>query len=234
MQLNNKIAIVTGASAGLGAEFSKSLIEKGATVYGLARRKVRLVNMQQSLGERFVGVEMDVTREDRVRKWVSDTFSGMPPDILINNAGVGYFADIDKLTSTQWHSMIDVNLNAVFYMTSAVVPLMKQNFEVCHIINIASIAGKLGNPRLSGYNATKFALRGFSDALMKELRDFGIKVSCLFPGSVATEFSSVHGGSNHPNMMLPEDIASTVIHILELPDSMLIDEIVMRPTFPKK
>src|SRR5690606_18262688 len=98
------------------------------------------------------------------------------PDILINNAGIGLFANIDELTSDQWHTMVNLNLNAVYYLTSAVVPLLKQNERVCHIINIASIAGRMGNPKLSGYNATKYALGGFSDALMKELRNDGIKV----------------------------------------------------------
>lgn len=234
MELKDKIAIVTGASSGLGADFSRRLIQKGAVVYGIARRGDRLSRLSQELGERFTGVTMDITDESAVRSWVKETFTSNQPDILVNNAGIGQFADIDKLTSDQWHKMVNLNINAVYYMTSAVVPLMKSNENVCHIVNIASIAGKLGNPKLSGYNATKFALSGFSDALMKELREFGIKVTCMYPGSIATEFFMNSGGSIHPNMMGSNDVATVLINVLEMPDSFLIDEIVMRPMLAKK
>lgn len=234
MDLRNKTAIVTGASSGLGADFSRRLVQKGAKVYGLARRKSKLDELEKELGESFIGVEMDVTNENGVKSWVTDTFSTTSPDILINNAGIGKFGDIDALTSEDWHTMINLNLNAVFYLTSVVVPLMKQNDNVCHIVNIGSIAGRMGNPKLSGYNATKFALGGFSDALMKELRDFGIKVTCMYPGSIATEFFKHSGGSLSPNMMQSEDVATVLINLLEMPDNFLIDEIVMRPLNPKK
>lgn len=234
MDLRNKTAIVTGASSGLGADFSRRLVNKGAKVYGLARRKNKLDELQNELGESFIGVEMDVTDENGVKSWVLDTFSTTSPDILVNNAGIGKFGDIDALTSEDWHTMINLNLNAVFYITSVVVPLMKQNDTVCHIVNIGSIAGRMGNPKLSGYNATKYALGGFSDALMKELRDFGIKVTCMYPGSIATEFFMHSGGSLSPNMMQSDDVATVLINLLEMPDNFLIDEIVMRPLNPKK
>lgn len=234
MDLRNKTAIITGASSGLGADFSRRMVQKGAKVYGLARRKSKLDKLQKELGESFIGVEMDITDENRVKSWVLETFSNSQPDILINNAGIGKFGDIDALTSEDWHTMINLNLNAVFYLTSVVVPLMKQNENVCHIVNIGSIAGRMGNPKLSGYNATKYALGGFSDALMKELRDFGIKVTCMYPGSIATEFFMHSGGSLSPNMMQSNDVASVLINLLEMPDNFLIDEIVMRPLNPKK
>jgi NADP-dependent 3-hydroxy acid dehydrogenase YdfG len=234
MDLRNKTAIVTGASSGLGADFSRRLVQKGTTVYGLARRKDRLDELKHELGPQFIGVEMDVTDEKRVKSWVLDTFSENSPDILVNNAGVGKFGDIDQLTSVDWHKMMNLNLNAVFYLTSAVVPLMKEHESVCHIVNIGSIAGRMGNPKLSGYNATKYALGGFSDALMKELREFGIKVTCMYPGSIATEFFMHSGGSLSPNMMQSNDIATVLINLLEMPDNFLIDEIVMRPLNPKK
>jgi short-subunit dehydrogenase len=210
------------------------LVEKGATVYGLARRKHKLEELENKLGSAFIGVEMDITDENRVKSWVKETFSDKVPDILINNAGIGKFGDIDSLSSDDWHKMINLNLNAVFYLTSVVVPLMKENDNICHIVNIGSIAGRLGNPKLSGYNATKFALSGFSDALMKELRDFGIKVTCMYPGSIATEFFMHSGGSLSPNMMQSDDVATVLINLLEMPDNFLIDEIVMRPLNPKK
>jgi len=234
MILDQKIAIITGASSGLGADFSRRLVAKGAVVYGIARRQDRLNALAGELGSAFHPVVMDITAEADVREWVDATFATIQPDILVNNAGIGLFNDIDKLSSQDWHTMVNLNLNAVYYLTSAMVPKLKQNEAVTHIINVASIAGKMGNPRLTGYNATKFALGGFSDALMKELREFGIKVTCLYPGSIATEFFMHSGNSLHDNMMQSNDVATVLINVLEMPDNFLIDEVVMRPLVGKK
>lgn len=234
MNLSNKIAIITGASSGLGADFSRRLVDKGAIVYGIARRADRLQALQEELGASFRPVVMDITLEADVRRWVDETFAGVTPDILVNNAGIGLFGEIDQLASDDWHTMINLNLNAVYYLTSAVVPKLKANEAVTHIINVASIAGKMGNPRLSGYNATKFALGGFSDALMKELREFGIKVTCLYPGSIATEFFMHSGNTLHDQMMQSNDVATVLVNVLEMPDNFLIDEVVMRPLVGKR
>ncbi len=111
---------------------------------------------------------------------------------------------------------------------------MKENENICHIVNISSIAGLMGNPQLSAYNATKYGLRGFSDALYKELRYDGIKVSCFFPGSIATNFfDEIDAVDQHPNMMNAADVSNTLIHVLETPDNFLINELIMRPLNPK-
>lgn len=235
MDIKGKIAIVTGASSGIGAEFCRSLIIHGATVYGLARRKDRLKELQKELGDRFIPVKMDVTEYGSIENWVNKMFSDEhSPDILINNAGLGLFGPVDELPMKDWQTMIDVNLNGVFYLTRTIVPLMKASGTHSHIINIASIAGLLGNPNLSGYNATKFAVRGFSESLFKELRYDKIKVSCMFPGSIATSFfDNADGMDTHPNMMQPIDVADTLMHLLKTPDNMLINEITMRPLNPK-
>jgi NADP-dependent 3-hydroxy acid dehydrogenase YdfG len=235
MNLQSKNAIVTGASSGIGAEFSKMLVEAGATVYGLARSTDKLKSIQKKLGDSFVPVEMDVTKYEDIENWVSDTFDkDHLPDILVNNAGLGYFANVDDLSLEQWHSMIDVNLSGIFYLTRLIVPLMKKNKSVCHIANISSIAGLMGNPQISAYNATKYGLRGFSEALFKELRYDGIKVTCFFPGSIATNFfDSIESVETHSHMMQPVDIAKTLKYVLETPDNFLINEITMRPLNPK-
>lgn len=235
MQLENKTAIVTGASGGIGKAFSHALIRKGSSVYGLARRKEKLDNLRQELGDHFIPVKMDVSEPAALETWVDKTFGNNHlPDILINNAGLAVFNEIDQLTLDDWHTMINTNVSGIFYLTRLVVPYLKKNSSTCHIINISSIAGLLGNPRLSGYNASKFAVRGFSEALFKELRYDGIKVSCMFPGSIATDFfENAKAGDKHPNMMMPQDIASTLIHLLETPDNFLINEITMRPLNPK-
>ncbi len=235
MDLTGKIAIVTGASSGIGAEFSKILVENGSIVYGLARSEDKLHSIKNHLGDNFIPVTLDVTKYDDMESWVASTFGDEHlPDILVNNAGLGYFANVDELSLKEWHTMLDVNLSGVFYLTRLITPLMKKNPDVCHIANIASIAGLLGNPKLSAYNATKFGLRGFSDALFKELRYDGIKVTCFFPGTIATNFfDSIDGMEMHPNMMQPIDMAKTLKYVLETPDNFLISEIVMRPLNPK-
>ncbi len=234
MNIDSKVAIVTGASSGIGTAFSHSLIQKGATVYGLARSTDKLENIRQKLGERFIPVTMDITDHDSIEQWIEDTFSEEnQPDILINNAGLGRFGNVDELSLDDWEAMIQTNLSGIFYMTRQLVPLMKQNNSVCHIVNIASIAGKIGNPQLTGYNASKFGVRGFSEALFKEVRYDGIKVTCFYPGSIATNFFRSVDMENHPNMMQPGDVAQVLINILETPDNFLINDITMRPLNPK-
>jgi len=234
MNLHNKIAIVTGASSGLGTEFARKLLNHGTKVYGLARRIGRMKSLQSEIGPEFIPFECDVTEEESVK----DAFSGIDHvDILINNAGLGRFAMVDSQTKQDWDAQIDTNLTGVYLCTRYAVPLMKQQNQQIgfggHIVNIASVAGLVGNANLSAYNATKFGLRGFSEATMKELRDHGIKVSCICPGSVATEFADVAGSKGAPNPMQAQDIAETVIHVLQTPDNYLISEVVMRPLRPR-
>ncbi len=234
MELKNKVAIVTGASSGIGTAFAHKLIEKGATVYGLARRLNKLKEIQTKLGEKFIPVQMDVTKHQNLEQWVTNQFSDSHlPDILINNAGLAKFGNVDELSVEDWDTMVNTNLNGIFYLTRLVVPLMKENKSHCHIINIASVAGLLGNPQISGYNATKFGVRGFSEALFKELRYDKIKVSAMFPGSIATDFFEKVGSETHSNMMQPGDVADTLVHLLETPDNLLINEVTMRPLNPK-
>lgn len=234
MNIDSKIAIITGASSGIGAEFSRSLINKGATVYGLARSTDKLQKIQDELGDRFIPVTMDITDHDAIESWIDDTFSeSNQPDILINNAGMARFANVDELSLEDWDTMIQTNLSGIFYMTRQLVPLMKQNESTCHIINIASIAGKIGNPQLTGYNASKFGVRGFSEALFKEVRYDGIKVTCFYPGSIATNFFGNVDMETHSNMMQPDEVADVLINVLETPDNFLINDITMRPLNPK-
>lgn len=234
MEIGSKTAIVTGASSGIGAEFSHALIDKEATVYGLARSTDKLQNIHDELGEGFKPVTMDITDHDAINEWVQATFSDQnEPDILINNAGMARFKDVDELELEEWESMIQTNLSGTFYMTRQIVPLMKQNKSTCHIINIASIAGKIGNPQLTGYNASKFGVRGFSEALFKEVRYDGIKVTCFYPGSIATSFFGQNDMETHSNMMQPDEVADVLINVLETTDNFLINDITMRPLNPK-
>jgi NADP-dependent 3-hydroxy acid dehydrogenase YdfG len=233
MNVKGKIAVVTGASSGLGAAIAKVLVIKGARVYGLSRNAKRLNKIETELGKNFIPVEMNIADRQKIEQWIKKTFSESHlPDILINNAGAGYFAQIDALPMEQWREMIDTNLNGTFYITSQLVPLMKANPGTCHIINIGSILGKTTRAESAAYSATKFAMQGFSEALFKELRSDKIKVTCVNPGSIDTHFFEESGIIPHANMMQPKDIADLVLHLLETPDNLLVDEITLRPLIP--
>lgn len=237
MDLQGKIAIVTGATSGLGLCFSRALVAKGVLVYGLARRTDKLREISDGLGPAFRGIECDVSDENNV----SSAFSKIKEesvqiDILVNNAGLGRFGKLEDMSVEDWDVQMRTNLRGVFLCTRAVLETMKMQNQRDHfgghIINIASVAGLVGNPSVSVYNATKFGLRGFSEALMKELRGDGIRVTCLYPGSIETEFFDTAGVDISANPMTAEDITSTLMHVLEAPDNYLISEVVMRPLRP--
>ncbi len=234
MKIQNKIAIVTGASSGLGAAISKALVEAGATVFGLARNMNALQEVKKNIGSKFISVSLDITDEKAVKKWFAETFSEeKSPDILVNNAGTGSFGKIDDMPSEEWHKMVNTNLNGMYYITSETVRLMKPKKEGTHIINIGSILGVTTRAEGAAYSATKYAISGFSESLFKELREYNIKVTCLNPGSIDTNFFKTSGINSHENMLRPEDIASTLLHILQTPDNMLISEMTVRPLNPK-
>jgi len=233
MDANGKIAVITGASSGLGAALADALVANGAIVYGLARNAEKLNAIAIRLGKKFIPVSMDITDQKAIVSWVENTFSNSHvPDILINNAGAGYFSKIDELSLERWHETINTNLNGAFYITASIVPLMKANQNTCHIINIGSILGKTTQAEGAAYSATKYGMQGFSEALFKELRSYKIKVTCVNPGSIDTHFFEGSGISSHKNMLQPKDIAAFIIHIIETPDNFLVDEITMRPLIP--
>lgn len=234
MKLTNKTAIVTGASSGLGAAISEKLTENGAKVYGLARNTKSLDALKKNLGESFVSVPLDISDNQAVKNWTGETFSEKnTPDILINNAGVGSFGKIDEISSEEWLTMVNTNLNGMYYITSQVAKLMKQKDEGSHIVNIGSILGSMGRAESAAYCTTKFGVQGFSEALFKELRFFNIKVTCFNPGSIDTRFFESSGVTSHTNMLQPKDLADTLVHILQTPDNMLINDITIRPLNPK-
>ena len=233
MDLHDAVAVVTGASRGIGLALSRRLVDSGARVAGLARSRGDLDRLAETLGDRFTPVVCDVTDAEATQNAIDGVAEDLGRlDILVNNAGLGRFAEVDALALDDWDIQVDTNLSGVFHCTRAAVPHMKRQGEARGpgatagaVVNVASIAGLVGNPSLSAYNATKFGLRGFSDAVMKELRPFGIKVSCVYPGSVATGFSD----RENPNAMSPESIAETIAHVIEAPYGTLISEVVLRP-----
>lgn len=230
MKLSSKTAIVTGASRGTGRAIALALLEKGALVYGIARDAPAMQDLKSRWKSTFFDIQLDITDEKAVVDWVSKIFSeDNLPDILINNAGSGFFAKIDALPSEKWHQMINTNLNAVMYLTSALVPWMKIKEDHSHIINIGSILGKVTGAEKSAYSATKYAIQGFSESLFKELRRDKIKVSCVNPGSIETSFFKESGIEATDKMLKPTEVADIIIFLLETPDNVLIDELTLRP-----
>ena len=238
MDLTDSVALVTGASSGLGRHISGALVERGATVYGLARSTDTLNAIRDDLGDAFHPVSCDVRDENAVDAAFAslrDTHGRL--DVLINNAGLGQFGPVDDLPLADWDVQMETNLRGVFLCTRRAVPMMRAQNDATgfggHIVNVASIAGLIGNPNISAYNTTKFGLRGFSASLMKEVRDDGIRVTCLYPGSIDTNFFDVAGVDMTDNPLAPEDVTATVMHVLESPANHLISEIVMRPLRPR-
>ena len=148
----------------------------------------------------------------------------------MNNAGLGWFGPVDELPVEKFDEMVAVNLRGPYLFTREVVPAMKRQGKGT-IVNVASVAGLVGNPNLSGYNATKFGLMGFSESTMLELRQAGIKVSVICPGSTATDFGS---GNDAPGMLSADDVASAVMAILTAAPNALLSQIHLRPLRPPR
>jgi NADP-dependent 3-hydroxy acid dehydrogenase YdfG len=228
MSLKGKIVIITGNSRGIGLATSMALLKKGATVAGWSRSSANIKDNNYS------NFKTDVSDIDSVRKSYHMTVDNFGlPDILINNAGIGYVSSFEELDMDKWHKMFDVNVHGMYYCSKMVVPDMKKK-GTGHIINIGSIAGTTAVKYMVGYAATKHAVTGLSHSLFMELRTYGIKVSCIYPGSVKTGFfDGIDGLEAHDNMMSPSDIANTIIHVLESPPNYHFVDIEVRPLKPK-
>ncbi len=223
MNLENQIAIVTGASRGIGFEISKALLSEGVYVAGWSRNPPDNFRHEQ-----FYHIPTDLTIEDSVNnayRKTTDTL-GKEISILINNAGVGYRGPTDTMETEKWRYLFDLNVHGLFYTSKLVIPNMKK-MESGHIINISSGAGTNGIAEMACYCGTKHAVAGISESLHLELRNFGIKVSCLSPGSVDTGFST-----SNKNKLLPEDLADSVIHMLKCPKNFHYTDVQVRPLQP--
>jgi NADP-dependent 3-hydroxy acid dehydrogenase YdfG len=229
MDIKNKVAVVTGVSKGIGLEVVKILLEKGSIVAGWGRNEPDLDH------ENFHFFKCDVAQESSVDTAFRNTTEKLGKDIriLINNAGFGIAGPTETFSSEDWKAMFDTNVHGIFYTTKRLIPAMKQADEG-HIINVASIAGLNGVNQFAGYVGTKHAVRGISHSLYMELRDFGIKVSTIYPGSVQTHFfDEIPGMNAHENMMRPVDVATTIVQTLETHPNYFVADVECRPLRPK-
>ncbi|MBO6517314.1 MAG: SDR family oxidoreductase [Bacteroidia bacterium] len=228
MNLNGKICVVTGVSRGIGRALVEQLLEEGATVVGLGRTRPSIDSPN------FVFIETNVRLFPSVKSAFEelDAKFGGQVDVLINNAGLGYFGYLEDHTLDQWHEMFETNVNGIFYTCKLTVPGMKRR-QSGHIVNIASTAAIEGYPQVSGYCGTKFAVKGMSQSMYKEMRDFGIKVTCVYPGSVKTDFFRNTSIEPHDYMLMPQDVAKMIVQALQTPDNFHQVNLEVRPLMPR-
>lgn len=229
MNLNNQIAVVTGVSKGIGLELVKLLVEKGTTVAGWGRTAPEFSHAN------FHFFTCDVSKEESVESAFQATTEKLGTDIriLVNNAGFGVAGPTEMFSSTDWKAMFDTNVHGIFYTSKRLIAGMKAADEG-HILNVASIAGLNGVNQFAGYVGTKHAVRGISHSMYMELRDFGIKVSTIYPGSIQTNFfDDIPAVQANENMMRPEDVALTMVQTLETHPNYFVADVECRPLRPK-
>jgi 3-oxoacyl-[acyl-carrier protein] reductase len=234
INLSNKTAIVTGGTKGIGRAIAEALITAGASVNITARNQDEIdqaVSQLNTIGPgTATGHLCDVRNYDQVKS----LFANLDRlDILINNAGIGIFSTVESMSVDDFRAVLETNVFGVFYCCHEAIPLMKQRGGG-YIINISSLAGANPHAEMAAYNASKFGLNGFSEALMQEVRQDGIKVSYIMPGSVNTEFGGDEPSDEKSWQLQPADIAQVVIDLLEYPGRALPSRIEIRPSRPPK
>jgi 3-oxoacyl-[acyl-carrier protein] reductase len=235
--MKDKIAVVTGGTKGIGYAIAEKLLESGARVFICARNKPELKHALERLAAsgRVEGEICDVRSEEQVRMMLEEAvrvFGGI--DILVNNAGIGIIGKtVEELTGDEFRQTLETNLFGVFYASHYAVPLLRERGGG-YIINISSLAGQNAHPRMAAYNASKFGLNGFSEALMQEVREDNIKVSYICPGSVNTYFGGDTPSKDNAWQLQPEDIARIVCDLLRMPERALPSKVEVRPSKPPK
>ena len=234
MDLKEKVAIVTGGTKGIGRAIAKALVDAGASVAITARNQDEITKAVSQINRRSRGMAKGYVCDVRDYNQVKSLFAEVGVvDILINNAGVGIFASVESMSVEDFRTVLETNVFGVFYCCHEAIPLMKQRGGG-YIINISSLAGANPHAEMAAYNASKFGLNGFSEALMQEVRQDGIKVTYIMPGSVNTQFGGDEPSDQKSWQLQPPDIAQVVIDLLEFPDRALPSRIEIRPSRPPK
>lgn len=234
IDLTGHVGIVTGGTRGIGYAIARALLAEGAKVAVCGRDDAVLKAALRSLANdgQVVGRTCDVARPEQAETFFAFVDDRLGPvDILVNNAGVGHFAQVDELTVAEWDEVIGTNLSGPFYFSRLAVPRMKARGGG-FILNIGSLAGKHPFSGGSAYNASKFGLAGFTEAMMLDVRYAKIRVSTIMPGSVQTGFRSSSGKADWK--LDPAAIASTAIHLIKTPARNLASRVEMRPSRPRK
>lgn len=234
--ISNKVAYITGGSKGIGFGIAKILLDNGMKV-AISSRTIRAAQEAAAAlskdATKVLAIESNVSSmadELQAVKKVIAHFGNL--DVLVANAGVGHFKSIDQITEQEWKETIDTNLTGVFNSVKAGIDALK--LSKGYIITIASLAGANFFESASAYNASKFGLVGFSQAIMLDLRKFGIKVSTIMPGSVATHFNNHTPNESDAWKIQPEDIGQMVADLLHMDPRTLPSKIEVRPSMPGK
>lgn len=234
--LRDKVAYITGGSKGIGLGVAKTLLEHGMRVAISGRHLEAAEKSARSLStdpSRIIALQSDVQSMDSERKAVQAVISHFGQlDVLVANAGVGHFAPIDELSEELWRATIDTNLTGVFHTVKAGLDALKKSKG--YIITISSLAGTNFFENGAAYNASKFGLVGFTQAIMLDLRNYGIKVTTIMPGSVATEFNDHVPSEADAWKIQPEDIGKLVLDVLQMNPRTLPSKIEVRPSMPGK
>ena len=232
--LSGKVAVITGASSGIGQAAARLLVAEGVHVILVARRRDRLAALAEELGEAATVVQTDVTDLAQVKALfdqVRTCFGGL--DLLFNNAGIGISAPFEDSTPEDWKAMVDVNLYGVFNCTREAIALMRGR-PGAMISSVSSVGGRYGVQNWSVYSATKYAVVGFHDALRKELGPDRIRVSVIEPGAVWTEFGqnvseAMQKRREQLDALSAEDVAQALVYAFAQPANVLVEEILLRP-----
>lgn len=236
MDLSEKtVALITGGSRGIGYGIAETLVKLGMKVAITSRHKKQAEEAAATLGnrEQVLGIEADVRDYESQEKAVAQVLEKWGRlDVLVANAGVGHFAPVEELSVEQWQQTIDTNLTGVFYSIKASVAELKKTQG--YIFTISSLAGTNFFANGSAYNASKFGLTGFTQAVMLDLRNYGIKVSTIMPGSVATYFNDHIPSEEDAWKIQKEDIGKLVADLLKMDPRALPSKIEIRPSMPPK
>lgn len=236
MKLEGKVALITGGTKGIGLGIARSMLESGMKVMITGRKKTSINSLLKELNSEFPGQILGQVSNVKDAKSQKEAISRIKKewkklDVLIANAGIGHFAPIEKLTAKQWEETIDVNLTGVFHSVKASVPSLKKSKG--YIITIASLAGCNFFANGAAYNASKFGLVGFTQAIMLDLRKYDIKCTTIMPGSVSTFFNNrIPDASKDAWKIQPEDLGQMVIDLLKMPARTLPSKVEVRPTRP--
>ncbi len=236
-ELRGKIALVTGSTRGIGRAIADAFAEEGVRVIVNGRNTERVNKVASELNKRHtdiaVPIPADLTDRAEIEMLVDQAISACGKvDILVNNAGLGHFAPAHDIEPKDWDAVMRTNIDAVYYLTKLLLPQMIDR-EDGYIINIGSLASKNTFAGGAVYCASKFALLGFSECLMLDVRQFGIKVSVIMPGSVATDFSHPLSGADDWKQR-PSDVARVCVNLLKDRKPFLVSRLEMRPLNPPK
>jgi NADP-dependent 3-hydroxy acid dehydrogenase YdfG len=241
-RVDGRRVAITGASSGIGEATALALAREGAGVALGARRSDRIEELARRIegdGGRAAAIAVDVTDEEQAHAFVREAHSQLGGlDALVNNAGVMLLGPIEGTDTDQWRQMVDVNVLGLLYCTQAALPLMRDGGGG-NVVNISSVAGRVGNPGSAVYNATKWAVVGFSEALRKEAAPSNVRVTCVEPGYVRTELQGHNEGpvleaiermqEEIGDVLEADDLADAILYVLAAAPRVSVNELLIRP-----